>query len=347
MRIEITRREFLAGSLGATVLFLMPKIALSEEKKEKKGCFLYDNIYLRHDTGERHPERPARLRFINNAVKKAKWYKDIILVEAKEADLEVVSLVHDKKYIETVKKECEAGRNKLSTGDTVICEESYSIALKASGGVLAAVDTVVGGKAKNAFCAVRPPGHHANQRRGMGFCIFNNVAIAARYAQEKYKIDRVLIADWDVHHGNGTQDVFYNDNTVFFMSTHQSPWYPWTGKREETGDGKGKGFTMNRPFSAGAGNKEIISAFKDDLLPAAAKFKPDLTLISAGFDSRVGDPLGSFKIDDIGFRELTKIMIEIANMAGNGKLVSVLEGGYNLEGLASAVLAHMDELSRA
>lgn len=345
MKTEITRREFLVGTLGATVLFLMPRIAISEEKE--KSCFLYDDIYLRHDTGEGHPEAPARLRAINNAVKEVKWYRDLLLVKVKEADLEVVSLVHNRKYIETVKKECEAGHKKLTTGDTIICKESYSIALKAAGGVLEAVDTVISGKAKNAFCAVRPPGHHASQKRGMGFCIFNNVAIAARYAQERYKIERVFIADWDVHHGNGTQDIFYDDNTVFFMSTHQSPWYPWTGKREETGEGKGKGFTMNRPFPAGAGNKEIIGAFKDDLLPAAEKFKPDLTLISAGFDSRVGDPLGRFKIDDMGFRELTKIMLEIANIAGNGKMISILEGGYNLEGLAAAVQAHMNELSKA
>ncbi len=181
----------------------------------------------------------------------------------------------------------------------------------------------------------------------MGFCLFNNVAIAARYAQSKYKIERVLIADWDVHHGNGTQDIFYENNKVFFMSTHQSPWYPWTGKRRETGKGKGKGFTMNRPFPAGAGNEEIIGAFRNDLLPAAKKFRPELTLISAGFDSRIGDPLGRFKIDDQGYRELTKIMLEIADIAGEGKLVSILEGGYNLKGLASAVVAHIDELLKA
>ncbi len=335
-------------TLGAIALFVMPGTVFSEEKRkeENKGCFLYDDIYLRHDTGEGHPEVPARLTAINSAVKKGKWYKDLVLLRAEEADVETVSLVHDKNYINTVRKECEVGLRVLSTGDTVICKESYSIALKAAGGVLRAVDTVVSGMAKNAFCAVRPPGHHASRKRGMGFCLFNNIAIAARYAQKKYNIKRVLIADWDVHHGNGTQDIFYSDGTVFFMSTHQSPLYPWTGKPEETGEGKGKGFTMNRPFPAGAGNKEIIGAFKDDLLPAAKKFKPDLTLISAGFDSRMGDPLGGFKIDDKGFRELTKIMLEVANIAGNGKLISILEGGYNLKGLASAVYTHMDELSK-
>jgi len=348
METRITRREFMIDTLGAIALFVMPGTVFGEEKREEenKGCFLYDDIYLRHDTGEGHPEVPARLTAINSAVKKGKWYKDLVLLRAEAADLETVSLVHDKNYINTVRKECEVGLRVLSTGDTVICKESYSIALKAAGGVLRAVDTVVSGMAKNAFCAVRPPGHHASRKRGMGFCLFNNIAIAARYAQKKYNIKRVLIADWDVHHGNGTQDIFYSDGTVFFMSTHQSPWYPWTGKPEETGEGKGKGFTMNRPFPAGAGNKEIIGAFKDDLLPAAKKFKPDLTLISAGFDSRMGDPLGGFRIDDKGFRELTKIMLEVANIAGNGKLISILEGGYNLKGLASAVYTHMDELSK-
>jgi acetoin utilization deacetylase AcuC-like enzyme len=351
MEKKITRRRFLIDTLGATALLMMPGTVLGKLKKEEEtGCFLYDDIYLEHDTGENHPETPARLTAISNAVMKAKWYDDLIRLKARAADPEILSLVHDKKYIGTVKKECDEGRLALSTsdfGDTGISKQSYLIALKAVGGVLRAVDTVVDGKAKNAFCAVRPPGHHARRKRGTGFCIFNNIAIAARYAQKNHGIKRVLIADWDVHHGDGTQSIFYSDDTVFFMSTHQSPWYPWSGQRRETGRGKGKGFTMNRPFPAGAGNKQIIGAFKNDLLPAAKKFKPDLTLISAGFDSRIGDPLGGFKIDDEGFRELTKLMLEISYIAGDGKLVSVLEGGYNLRGLASAVYAHMDEMSKA
>ncbi len=309
-----------------------------------KVGYLYDDIYLRHDTGYWHPEKGERLFAINNGVSRIKWQQDLVRLEAREADADTVCLVHDERYVRTVKQECEAGYSELSTGDTSICPESYSIALKAVGGVLAAVDAVMEKKVQSVFCAVRPPGHHATRRRGMGFCVFNNIAAAARYAQEKHGLERVLIADWDVHHGNGTQDIFYSDDSVFYMSTHQFPWYPGTGVRSETGEGRGKGFTMNRPFPAGVGNEEIIEVFRSEFLPAAREFKPDLTLISSGFDSFWGDPLGGFRIDAEGFRELTKIMLEIAHIQGNGRLISIIEGGYSPENLASAVQAHLDEL---
>ena len=347
MKSQRTRREFFIDTLGATALLVMPSVVLGKEKINEpanKTGYLYDDIYLKHITGRHHPEAPNRLTAINNSVKNGQRAKDLYLIKTELADFEAVSLVHSKEYIRTVKKECEAGLKQLSSGDTAISKDSYSVALFAAGGVLKAVDMVMEGLAKNAFCAIRPPGHHAGRKRGMGFCIFNNIAIAARYAQKRHNIERVLIVDWDVHHGNGTQNIFYNDNTVFFMSTHQSPWYPGTGKREETGEGDGNGFTMNRPFPAGAGNKEIIGAFANELLPAAQKFRPELVLISAGFDSRIGDPLGRFKIDDEGFRDLTRIMLEVANINAGGKLVSILEGGYNLNGLALAVLAHVGEL---
>lgn len=351
MKTGLTRRDFLisTGTVGLATLFMAQDTGSGKKKevKQKMSClYVYDEIFLKHDTGMGHPESPRRLTAINNAVKEEKWYKNLEVLKGKPVSKETLSLVHDKRYIETVEKECEAGFRDLSSGDTVICRESYTIALHAVGGVLAAVDAVFNKKSGNAFCAVRPPGHHASANRGMGFCIFNNIAIAARYAQQKYNVERVMIADWDVHHGNGTQDIFYQDPSVFYMSTHQSPWYPGTGRFDETGEGKGKGTIMNRPFPAGAGNKEIISAFKEDLLPAARDFKPEFTLISAGFDSRIHDPLGGFRVDDEGFRELTKIMMEISHIAGDGRLVSTLEGGYNLEGLASAVTAHMDELSK-
>jgi len=212
---------------------------------------------------------------------------------------------------------------------------------------MAAVDAVVAGQVKNAFCVVRPPGHHATPSRGMGFCVFNNLAVAARYAQAKHKLGKVLIADWDVHHGNGTQEIFYEDPSVLFSSTHQWPWYPGTGRAEETGAGKGKGTTMNFPFPAGSGRKEVLGAFADKLVPAADKFKPELVLVSAGFDSRKGDPLGRFTLTDRDFADLTKVCTAIARRHAKGRLVSVIEGGYDLSGLASASAAHVTALTEA
>ena len=256
-----------------------------------------------------------------------------------------IALVHGREYIAKVKREIAAGAHELSTGDTNVGQRSFDVAVRAVGGVLNAVDAVVAGKAANAFCAVRPPGHHARPDQGMGFCIFNNIAIAARYAQRKHGLAKVMIADWDVHHGNGTQDTFYRDGSVFFMSTHQSPWYPGTGAADETGEGKGKGCILNFPFPAGSGRSEIVAVFRENLRRAADAFKPDLVMISAGFDSRDGDPLGRFRLSDMDFTDLTKIMLEIAGMHSNGRLVSVLEGGYNLSGLEAAVGAHVKALA--
>lgn len=342
----VNRRDFLLGTVGATV-FLSQQGCLAEFGRPTKTGYLYSDLFLEHDSGEGHRESPQRLTAVRDRVKQAEWYSTLLDIPSVEVDLDTLSLVHTPAYIELVRTECESGVTRLSTGDTNISSESYAVALAGVGGVVSAVDRVMGGEAKNAFCALRPPGHHASAERGMGFCLFNNVAVAARYAQERYGVERVLIADWDVHHGNGTQDTFYRNDSVFFMSTHQSPLYPNTGAVEETGEGPGEGLTMNRPFAPGAGNAELIDAFRNDLLPAAREFRPDLVLISAGFDSRIDDPLGSFEVDDEGFRELTRIMLEIADIGGDGRLVSVLEGGYNPPGLASAVAAHVEELVNA
>jgi acetoin utilization deacetylase AcuC-like enzyme len=215
------------------------------------------------------------------------------------------------------------------------------VGLRAAGGVLNAVDAVFDGRARNAFCAVRPPGHHANAARGMGFCLFNNIAIAARYAQQRYGIARALIVDWDVHHGNGTQDLFYTDPSVFFFSTHQWPLYPGTGRSDETGAGPGEGTTLNFPFPAGSGRNQVLGAVLTALVPAMRNFRPDLVLISAGFDSRAGDLLGQFTLTDEDFADLTDAVMEIAEEYAGGRLISVLEGGYNLSGLASAAASHV------
>ncbi len=342
----MNRRDFLMGTLGVTAILSRTGCTGAPREPEITG-YLYDDLFLTHDSGEGHRESPTRLSTIRDRMVQTEWFPSLLQLETSEAGLETVSLVHTPEYIDLVRTECESGSTRLSTGDTNISPASYSVALAGVGGVVKAVDRVMLREAKNAFCAVRPPGHHASAERGMGFCLFNNVAIAARYAQQVYGVERVLIADWDVHHGNGTQDTFYQDRSVFFMDTHQHPLYPGTGMVEETGEGPGAGFTMNRPFPPGSGNGEIIGAFRDDFLPAAREFQPDLTIVSAGFDSRVDDPLGSFEVTDEGYRELTRIVLEIAHINGGGRLVSVLEGGYNPAGLASAVEVHVDELRKA
>ena len=296
-----------------------------------------------HHTGLRHPEQPARFAAALDALKGL----PLRAIEPRVATEDEISLCHKLQYIRLVEREVLTGFHELSTGDTIISARSLDAALRATGAALNAVDAVFNKKAQNAFCIVRPPGHHATPTKGMGFCLFNNVAIAARYAQRKYGVQRVLIADWDVHHGNGTQDVFYTDGTVFFFSTHQHPWYPGTGAPGETGEGAGAGMIMNRPFPAGSGRKEILGAFEQMLVPAAKKVKPELVLISAGFDSRIDDPLGNFLLTDADFADLTRVMLEIAHQFANGRLVSVLEGGYNLGGLASAVRSHVEALMEA
>ena len=253
--------------------------------------------------------------------------------------------VHTPDYLKLVRAEVGAGRRILSTGDTELSPGSLAAAMAAAGTVVSAVDAVMRGRARNAFCAVRPPGHHASQARGMGFCVFNNLAIGARHAARAFGAERVLIADWDVHHGNGTQAIFWSDGSVLFFDTHQHPWYPGTGSPDETGEGKGRGLIVNRPFPAGAGRNEILNAFRTGLVPAAERFKPDLVMISAGFDSRAGDPLGQFTLGDADFADLTTLVLEIAKQHARGRVVSVLEGGYSREGLARAVAAHLDRLS--
>ncbi|MGD0091977.1 MAG: histone deacetylase, partial [Planctomycetota bacterium] len=306
----LPRRQFLKCS-GASLLGLAAAAGEGEPPKAKTlpTAFVYDELYKAHDTGAGHPERPARLDAIRKALGEAKLDEQLLKVPARAAAIEEVTLAHSAEYAALVKREVADGRAALSTGDTPISAQSYAVALQAAGGALAAVDAVLAGQARNAFCALRPPGHHAGPARGRGFCVFNNVAIAARYAQQKHKLGKVLIADWDVHHGNGTQEIFYEDGSVFFFSTHQWPWYPHTGPAEETGKGKGLGCIMNRPFPAGSGREQILGAFKDALLPAALKFKPDLVLISAGFDSRKDDPLGRFTLADEDFADLTKLLL--------------------------------------
>jgi acetoin utilization deacetylase AcuC-like enzyme len=309
-----------------------------------KSGLLYSEEYLKHVTPEGHPESARRAEVVMKGLTDEGLVEKMARIEARAATREEVTRCHTPKYFEIAKSDVEGGLPDLSTGDTHIMERSFDVALLAAGGVISAVDAVIEGRMKNAFCVVRPPGHHATPVKGMGFCLFNNIAIAARHAQSKHKIGKVLIADWDVHHGNGTQDIFYEDGTVLFFDTHQAPWYPGTGDASEKGTGKGLNCIMNNPFPAGAGRAEVYGAFETRLIDAANKFKPDLLMLSAGFDSRQGDPLGQFKLTDEDYVDLTKVMLHIAKEHAGGRLVSVLEGGYNLRGLMKASAAHVKTL---
>lgn len=304
-------------------------------------ALLLDDQVLRHETAWGHPECPERYEAIKKALDGT---KEAIPLKTRPATAEEIALCHDRAYLESTLALIQKGAGELAGGDVSVCRESGEVALRAAGGVVDAVDTVLSGTAGNAFCAIRPPGHHARPAAAMGFCLFNNVAIAARHAQRNRGLERVAIVDWDVHHGNGTQEIFYEDSSVLFFSTHQRPWYPGTGAHSETGEGTGDGFTVNLPFPAGSGSREILGAFREQVIPKIHEFRPELILISAGFDSRVGDPLGDFRLTDEDFFEMTSLLCDMAARHCDGRLVSVLEGGYNLDGLGSAVKAHVSAL---
>lgn len=330
------------------MLFLCPLATRRTPKRmpTPPTGLLLDTIYTTHDTGLGHPERPARLTAVVESLQKSGLAAQGTPVTQQPAEPADILLCHTREYFDIVKEDVASEADQLTTGDTAICPQSLDIALRAVGGVMNAVDAVMTGKVRNAFCAVRPPGHHARPAQGMGFCLFNSIAIGARHAQRTHSAEKILIVDWDVHHGNGTQDIFYEDGSVFFFSTHQSPWYPGTGAAGETGSGKGKNTTLNCPLPSGSDMKTIGAAFTEKLLPAAAKFKPDLVMISAGFDSRLDDPLGQFRLTDDDFKTLTRLLMNFAKEHCQSRIVSVLEGGYNLAGLASASSAHVEELMK-
>ncbi len=307
----------------------------------KKVSFFYDDMFLLHTPPSGHPERPERLRSLIHYLKTLSIWDVLDHRTPTPAAVDQIQAVHAAQHVERIRRICETGGGMLDEGDTHAVAQSYDAAILAAGSVVNAVDVVLGNKATAAFCAVRPPGHHAERNRPMGFCLFNNVAIGARHAQQKHGIDRVAILDWDVHHGNGTQHIFEDDPTVLYVSLHQYPFYPGTGARSERGTGKGEGYTMNFPVPAGTGEEEYLPLFNDEIVPALTKFKPGLLLLSAGFDAHKDDPLGGMELSETSFGTFTTLVRTIA------PVVSVLEGGYNLDALAKSVEQHLIQLAEA
>ncbi len=312
-----------------------------------KTAIIHHPIYQKHDTGLGHPETPRRYEVVMNALKNdQKLWASLAEIQPEQVSKGIVQAAHTKEHFEHIENAFSEGVEFLDA-DTVISMQSFDAALYGAGGVCRAVDAVMSGEAENAFVAVRPPGHHATAENAMGFCLFNNVAVAARYAQNKYaEIERVAIVDWDVHHGNGTQGIFFDDPTVYFFSMHQYPWYPGTGSRGEIGYGRGKGYTMNVPVKARTEAREQKRMFENAIGDINKNFKPDLIIISAGFDAHLTDPLGQLRLEDDDFISMTKTVKEWAAETCGGRVVSALEGGYNLETLGETVKNHVLELSR-
>ena len=307
-----------------------------------KAGLIYDPIYLEHDTGS-HVENSQRLVAIMSHLGEAGLINQATTFPPRLASIEELEMVHAPEYISKIKIVAERGGGWLDP-DTVMCPKSYDVALYAAGGLLTAVETVMKGEVDSAFALVRPPGHHATRNRAMGFCIFNNVAIAAKFALVNFNLERVLIADFDVHHGNGTQETFYADPKVLYFSTHQYPFYPGTGRIGETGTGEGEGTTVNFPMTAGWGDEEYLRAFNEVLVPVARRFQPQLILVSAGFDPHWADSLAMMQVSITGFAQMVTVLKKLADELCQGRLIFTLEGGYNLQVAASSVKATFDVL---
>ena len=302
--------------------------------------FACDDRCLRHDNGPGHPERPERLVAIRDRLERGGTLDRLLAIAPEPAPIEALERVHDPAYVAALRRVCERAPVQLDP-DTAVSEGSWEAALLSAGAGLAAVDAVFAGRARSAFVATRPPGHHAERDRAMGFCLFNNIAVAARHAQDRHGAERMAIVDWDVHHGNGTQHIFDEDDTVLYVSTHEWPFYPGTGAKNERGRGRGLGFTVNLPLPVGSGDEEYRRVFEGEVVPALERFGPDLILISAGFDAHERDPLAGMALTTEGYGRLTEILRGAAERLCAGRIVSLLEGGYDLEALAASVETHL------
>lgn len=339
--LAITQGQICIANTGASGMHGNSQ-RTGKEIKTERIAMLYHDTFLLHDTGPRHPEHPGRLRTMIEYLRSAETLAPSLAWPVFEpASQKAIAAVHDPEYIRLVEKEITAvppgSIAKLSTGDTAISARTWEAALLAAGAGIAGVDAVMQGSHTAAFALVRPPGHHATQDRGMGFCVFNNIAIAARYAQQHHGLERILIVDIDVHHGNGTQDIFYEDDAVFFFCIHQHPLYPGSGRSSETGQGRGKGFTLNVELPRGAGDEDALAAIKNQLAPAMVTFKPELILVSAGFDGHVDDPLGGLAYTEAGFGRMAEELRELANSYANGRIIFMLEGGYATNATARSI----------
>lgn len=301
-------------------------------------------LYLNHDTGPNHPETPQRLVWVREHLEQSGLAGRLAKVEPIRAGDDAIAAIHEGSYIRSVEEACRRGDVLIDSMDTAICADSCEVARWAAGGGIALGEAVYSGRARNGMALVRPPGHHAERSMAMGFCLFNNVAILARHLQTKPDIERILIVDWDVHHGNGTQNSFLSDPSVFYFSIHQWPYYPGTGAAGERGCGAGEGTTLNVPAPAGWGDDEYLRTFEDVLAPAASDFDPDFILISAGFDAHARDPLAEMRVTEEGYKGMTRIVMDLAEDCCDGRVVSLLEGGYDRQALPLAVASHLETL---
>ena len=309
-------------------------------------AILYDPRFLDHDTGRGHPERPQRLSHAIDVLQGQPWFTDLSHIDPVACDPKWLTTIHSQSYIDRAREECRAGQAYVDSPDVAVSTSSWDVAVLAAGGAVAIAEKVISGEVSNGFAMVRPPGHHAEQSTALGFCLFNNIAITARYLQQQHGLDKILILDWDVHHGNGTQHSFESDPSVFYISTHQYPFYPGTGAHSETGTGPGSGATLNCPMAAGCGDHEYREAFEERILPAARNFKPDAVLLSAGFDAHHADPLGSINLSTEFYRWMTEQMMDVADTCCKGRLISLLEGGYDLNALAECISVHLETLKQ-
>lgn len=301
-----------------------------------------DPLFEEHDTGA-HPECADRLRAIRLYLAATGLQDRCRLSPIAPATADQLQLIHPGRYVQAVEQFAARGGGRLDP-DTVVCPASYNVALHAAGVACSAVDQVLQGEAHRALCLARPPGHHALVQRAMGFCLFNNAAVAAAHARHVHGLDRVLIVDWDVHHGNGTQDIFYTDDHVYFLSLHRYPFYPGTGAADETGSGPGLGTTMNIPLRFGISRRNYRDVFARTLEEIAGRCRPELVLVSAGFDAHALDPVGSLGLEAEDFIDLTRGVIDVARQFAEGRIVSLLEGGYHLQALPESVAAHLTTL---